>query len=1097
MSLKKKLGAVDSDDKAHARVVKQRLCDLTEAANEDLTADGGFTGASGSDEGKGLVKQGIEPPVSQMHIPTDNSIDLGAHDGKKFVGKQIGDLYILEICAGSARLSKAALDMGFMALAIDHKTTRSCGVPIQVWDLEDPNQLQLLLDFIEAEGDKIAMVWMAPSCGTASRARGRRQPRLEAQGVKVPVPLRSVYQPDQIDGLGGTDKIKTERANILYKAIYDIALLCHSKDIFTAIENPFNSHFWSTTPMQELNQEVPDHKFVSFHNCCHGGDRDKLTSLWVNKNWLDSLEGRCDKQHSHKSWAPTKTRTGVNFPTSEEAAYPHVLCARIISLIAGKVEKMGARQHSTLQEQMHIETDTKTDRIVLGCLPRGNKVKPLVAEYGNYILAFCNPQNDAYVVKLMTTLPKGAKIVSRRILSGDDDRDNVCSKFYKEDVHWGYNKLPVEACTIGVPSDPINFLKRAVKAGHPKGLESFVSALVKEAAIKNFHSPPHELAMQRVAFFKKWNSRAMELAEEERAHKAKLPKHCSDVLAGKRLLLFREILQSIDYPDTELINHMGQGFELSGWMHKSGVFLPGNRRPAFDKDTLKRLAKGLNRATLAGLGNRQESDLERGAWEETVNEIHNGWLWKDEHPDFSNHVVAHRFGLQQGSKIRVIDNCSCCGLNGSVGLKEKFKLHTVDQLAAMISHSFSLCKGSHPKMLGRTYDLKAAYKQFPVCVADRNLLRIGVNEPGVEEPHIMGINVLPFGAVGSVAAFLRISVAIWCVGLKCLSLYWSAFYDDFSVVTRTELQKSTSWSCESLFTLLGMQYANSGSKCVPFSERFKMLGLVMDLSRSDHKQIFLGHTKERSEELTGQIKSYLSSGKIGSKEAERLRGRLLFFESFTFGRLAGDAVKAIGRVACGNRQPMNFDQDVRNALEFLLLRVQSAKPIVVTPKLKECWLIFTDGACEAESSKGSIGGVLITPHGECLKYFSSGVPAIVMDELMKHSKNPIHELEVLPVVISLWLWADFVKCAPLVHYIDNESSRMALIKGVGETSHAARFIKAYVNLESEHQVKTWFARVPSHSNVGDGPSRDDISLVTELGAVRTNLDWERIAELLL
>ena len=65
-----------------------------------------------------------------------------------------------------------------------------------------------------------------------------------------------------------------------------------------------------------------------------------------------------------------------------------------------------------------------------------------------------------------------------------------------------------------------------------------------------------------------------------------------------------------------------------------------------------------------------------------------------------------------------------------------------------------------------------------------------------------------------------------------------------------------------------------------------------------------------------------------------------------------------------------------------------------------------------------------------------------------------------------------------------------------KTSHAAKLVKAYVNLEFEHQVKTWFARVPSHSNVGDGPSREDISLVTKLGAVRTNLDWERIAELL-
>ena len=37
----------------------------------------------------------------------------------------------------------------------------------------------------------------------------------------------------------------------------------------------------------------------------------------------------------------------------------------------------------------------------------------------------------------------------------------------------------------------------------------------------------------------------------------------------------------------------------------------------------------------------------------------------------------------------------------------------------------------------------------------------------------------------------------------------------------------------------------------------------------------------------------------------------------------------------------------------------------------------------------------------------------------------------MPVVVSLLLWADFVSCAPLVHYIDNESSRMAFIKGYG------------------------------------------------------------------
>ena len=101
-------------------------------------------------------------------------------------------------------------------------------------------------------------------------------------------------------------------------------------------------------------------------------------------------------------------------------------------------------------------------------------------------------------------------------------------------------------------------------------MEIFTSELVKEAAIKNFHSPRHKLAQQRVAFFKKWNDRAIELMKEEKRRKETLPKHCRDVLASKRLLLFGEILQSIDYPDTELISHMGQGFELSGGFPNPG-----------------------------------------------------------------------------------------------------------------------------------------------------------------------------------------------------------------------------------------------------------------------------------------------------------------------------------------------------------------------------------------------------------------------------------------------------------------------------------------------------------------------------------------------
>ena len=68
----------------------------------------------------------------------------------------------------------------------------------------------------------------------------------------------------------------------------------------------------------------------------------------------------------------------------------------------------------------------------LGCLPRGNKVKPLVAEYDHYIVAFCNPQDNEAVDKTLRSLPKGAKIVNRRIVSEEHDRDKVLKSYIKD-----------------------------------------------------------------------------------------------------------------------------------------------------------------------------------------------------------------------------------------------------------------------------------------------------------------------------------------------------------------------------------------------------------------------------------------------------------------------------------------------------------------------------------------------------------------------------------------------------------------------------------------------------------------------------------------
>eukprot|EP00435_Cladocopium_sp_Y103_P055547 s1794_g18.t1 len=322
-------------------------------------------------------------------------------------GLSLEDLYVIEICAGSARLSKIAHGHGFRTMAVDHSTSRTCGFPICVFDLTVADDVNALIEFLEKAADCILAIWIAPPCGTSSRAREKRLPELEALGMKVPAPLRSLEQPDQLDGLEGLDKIKVETANLLYDAVYVLASKACDLCIFVAIENPSNSHYWGTTPTQKLCRER-QHHFVNFHNCAHGGDRDKATSLWVNDDWLDELSLFCDGKHKHKPWTTKLQNGGLKFATKDEAAYPFLLCERIINCFKAIAMQLGAHTADTLQQQADGPTRERLSRIVLGALPRGHKVKPLVSEYGRYITAYANPQQPAILDAFVAKYPKGS-----------------------------------------------------------------------------------------------------------------------------------------------------------------------------------------------------------------------------------------------------------------------------------------------------------------------------------------------------------------------------------------------------------------------------------------------------------------------------------------------------------------------------------------------------------------------------------------------------------------------------------------------------------------------------------------------------------------
>jgi hypothetical protein len=287
-------------------------------------------------------------------------------------------------------------------------------------------------------------------------------------------------------------------ANQLYDAVRKIVLHCNELGLWVLVENPRNSLYWETTFTQQYIQCIETF-WIDFHNCAHGGLRDKLTRLWSNKDWGQSLQLLCDGQHSHASWRPRVVNNKLTFPTAEEAAYPWLFCERVVNIVEQVALSFGGVVFSTLKEQMDATQITNFQRYIFDALPRSAKLRPTVPEYGNFFTLGLNPQNPSFADHVLKRLPKGAKILSRQLVRWDNFRDEMVDKLEVDSwpnatKHAAMDTI--EICKIGVPFDPNDFVCRAVQAGHPKDLLAQVSEMIQETVLANFHRPPHLLARE-------------------------------------------------------------------------------------------------------------------------------------------------------------------------------------------------------------------------------------------------------------------------------------------------------------------------------------------------------------------------------------------------------------------------------------------------------------------------------------------------------------------------------------------------------------------------------------------------------------------------
>ena len=101
---------------------------------------------------------------------------------------------VVEIFLDPADSVKPAGKLGLRALPIDKDPKRAESCAVANYDLSDPQQYSTLVEVLHAERESIIHAHCAPSCGTASRARGRKVPGMPLH--LQPQPLRSDDYPD-------------------------------------------------------------------------------------------------------------------------------------------------------------------------------------------------------------------------------------------------------------------------------------------------------------------------------------------------------------------------------------------------------------------------------------------------------------------------------------------------------------------------------------------------------------------------------------------------------------------------------------------------------------------------------------------------------------------------------------------------------------------------------------------------------------------------------------------------------------------------------------------------------------------------------------
>ena len=402
--------------------------------------------------------------------------------------------------------------------------------------------------------------------------------------------------------------------------------------------------------------------------------------------------------------------------------------------------------------------------------------------------------------------------------------------------------------------------------------------------------------------------KAEELEDEEKELKDGMNLTTAHVLAGKRLCLWKYLLETTGFSDMQVVDLVVKGIPLHGTHTKPPNF-PDDWKPSVvSVEELLQSAVWRRKSLMSSSNSQMDEAVQADLYEATMSEVERGHL----HGPFSAaEVTSHfgtdkwlfnpRFALYQGSenKIRAIDDGKRSGLNLSYNANFKLELYDVDTLAALTAAvaealqsrkvTFDMeddtqCEVAvHPEVIsdvwvGRTLDLSRAYKQLALDETSRLLAVVGFFYR--DKWLFFRSDVLPFGAIAAVYSFNRVSRSLHHLICKLLRGPCTCFYDDYPTISPKASSSLLSKSMSNMLTLLGWDHAKVGSKAIDFAADFNALGISVQLGNLNKGAFILCNKEGRIERLCAMLQKIGENGFISKSEAAQIQGHLNFASGF-------------------------------------------------------------------------------------------------------------------------------------------------------------------------------------------------------------------------